>query len=173
MVKVTHPVSPYSQHTPRLHLNADYAFARWDFMVAQVSSFYLHSRKMQKPSDSLWTKVVRWAEQQMLWGRWREVKVTQLCPTLCDPMDHTVHGILQAWMLEWLAFPFPRESSQPRDWTHVSPTAGSFTSWATGVLPKTWILTSEPRKWLHPVTPPGFWSPRNVQLPSHFPRLWK
>ena len=37
-----------------------------------------------------------------------EVKVTQLCPTLCEPMDFTVHGILQARILEWVAFPFSR-----------------------------------------------------------------
>ena len=43
------------------------------------------------------------------------VKVAQSCPTLCDPMDCTVHGILQARILEWVAFPFSRESSQPRD----------------------------------------------------------
>ena len=42
-----------------------------------------------------------------------EVKVPQLCLTLCDPMDYTVHGILQARILEWVAFPFPRGSSQP------------------------------------------------------------
>ena len=34
-----------------------------------------------------------------------EVKVAQLCPTLCIPMDYTVHGILQARILEWVAFP--------------------------------------------------------------------
>ena len=45
----------------------------------------------------------------------RKVKVTQSCPTLCDPMDYTVHGILQAKILEWVAFPFSRGSSQPRD----------------------------------------------------------
>ena len=43
-----------------------------------------------------------------------KVKVTQSCPTLCDPMDYTIHGILQARILEWIAFPFPRGSSQPR-----------------------------------------------------------
>ena len=43
------------------------------------------------------------------------VKVTQSCPTLCDPMDYTVHGILQAITLEWVAFPFSRGSSKPRD----------------------------------------------------------
>ena len=60
------------------------------------------------------------------------VKVAQSCPTLCDPMDYTVHGILQTRILEWVAFPFLRGSSQPRDRTQVSHTAGRFfTSWAT------------------------------------------
>ena len=64
---------------------------------------------------------------------WREgVKVTQSCPTLCNPMDYALHGILQARILEWVAFPFSRGSSQPRDQTQVSCTAGGFfTSWAT------------------------------------------
>ena len=44
-----------------------------------------------------------------------EVKVCQSCPALCDPVDCTVHGILQARILEWGAFPFSRVSSQPRD----------------------------------------------------------
>ena len=48
------------------------------------------------------------------------VKVAQLCPTLCDPMDYTVHGILQARIIEWLAFPFSRGSFQPRDKTQIS-----------------------------------------------------
>ena len=43
-----------------------------------------------------------------------KLKVTQPRPTLCDPMDYTVHGILQARILEWVAFPFSRGSSQPR-----------------------------------------------------------
>ena len=57
---------------------------------------------------------------------------SQSCLTLCNPMDYTVHGILQATILEWVAFPFSRESSQPRDWTQVSHIAGGFfTRWAT------------------------------------------
>ena len=55
-----------------------------------------------------------------------KVKVTQLCPTLCDPMDSTVHGILQARIWEWVAFPFSRGSSQPRDGTQVAHIAGGF-----------------------------------------------
>ena len=62
------------------------------------------------------------------------LKVAQLCQTLCNTMDYTVHGILQARVLEWPAFPFSRGSSQPRNQTRVSCTAGRFfTSWATRV----------------------------------------
>ena len=61
-----------------------------------------------------------------------EVKVAQSCPTLCNPMDYTVHGILQARILEWVAFPFSRGSSQPKDRIQVSFIAGRFIpSWAT------------------------------------------
>ena len=61
-----------------------------------------------------------------------DVKVAQSCLTLCDPMDYTVHGILQARILELVAFPFSRGFSQPRDRTQVSRIAGRlFTSWAT------------------------------------------
>ena len=55
-----------------------------------------------------------------------KVKVAQSCRTLCDPTDHTVHGILQARILDWVAFPFSRGSSQPRDRTQVSCIAGRF-----------------------------------------------
>ena len=64
--------------------------------------------------------------------KWSEVKGTESCLTLCDPMDCTVHGILQAIILEWVAFPFSSRSSQPRDPTQVSHISGRFfTSWAT------------------------------------------
>ena len=54
------------------------------------------------------------------------VKVAQSCPALCNPMDYTVHGILQARILEWAGVPFSRGSSQPRDQTQVSRIAGGF-----------------------------------------------
>ena len=53
-------------------------------------------------------------------------KVVQLCPTLCDPMDYTVHGILQARILEWVAFSFSRGSSQTKNQTQVSHITGGF-----------------------------------------------
>ena len=55
-----------------------------------------------------------------------KVKVAQSCLTLCNPMDYTIHGILQARILEWVAFPFSREFSQLRDQTQVSHIAGGF-----------------------------------------------
>ena len=71
--------------------------------------------------------------------KWSEVKVAQLCLTLCDPMDYTVHGILQARILERVAFPFSRGSSKPRDWTQVSRVAGGFfTSWSTREAQEYW-----------------------------------
>ena len=66
-----------------------------------------------------------------------KMKVTQSCPTLSDPMDcsipgFSVHGIFQARLLEWVAVPFSRGSSQPKGGPQVSLTAGRFfTIWAT------------------------------------------
>ena len=62
--------------------------------------------------------------------------VTQSCLTLCNPMYYTVHGILPARILEWVAVPFPRGCPQPRDRIQVSHIAGGFfTSWATREMP--------------------------------------
>ena len=71
----------------------------------------------------------------------RKVKVTQLCLTLCDPLNcslpgSSVHGILQARVLDCIAISFSRGSSQPRDQTQVSHIAGEFfTIWVTRETP--------------------------------------
>ena len=68
--------------------------------------------------------------------------VAQLCLTLCDPTDYSppgspVHGILQARIVEWVAIPFSRGSSRPRDRTCVSCIADRFfTVWATREAPR-------------------------------------
>ena len=54
------------------------------------------------------------------------MKVTQSCLSLCNALDYTVHGILQARILKWVAIPFSKGSPQPRDWTQVSHVAGGF-----------------------------------------------
>ena len=69
----------------------------------------------------------------ILWNwKWSE---SESCSVVSDSLwsrDYTVQGILQARILEWVAFPFSRGSSQPRDQTQVSHIAGGFfTSWAT------------------------------------------
>ena len=68
-------------------------------------------------------------------SKWNEV--AQLCLALCDPEDYSppgssIHGILQARILEWVAISFSRGSSWPRDWTQVSRITGRrFNLWAT------------------------------------------
>ena len=70
-------------------------------------------------------------ENDILKINYGSMLVAQLHPTLCDPMDcslpsSSVHGILQARILEWVAIPFSRGSSQARDQTWVSCIAGRF-----------------------------------------------
>ena len=57
-----------------------------------------------------------------------KVKVAQSCLTLCDSLVYIVHGIVQARILEWLAFLVSRESSQPKDQAQVSCIAGGFST---------------------------------------------
>ena len=77
--------------------------------------------------------------------------ITQSCSTLCDPMDcsppdSSVHGILQARILEWVAIPFSRGSSWPRDWTLVPHISGRFfTVWATREAHQ-WIKSESVKK---------------------------
>ena len=63
-------------------------------------------------------------------------QLLQSCFTLCDPMDCSppgsfVHGIFLARILEWIAMPSSRGSSQPRNWIHISYVVGRFYCWAT------------------------------------------
>ena len=81
-----------------------------------------------------------------------EMKVTQSCPTLCDTMDcsppgSSIHGILQARILEWVAVSFSRGSSWPRNQTRVSCIAGRFfTAWAMREAPKVIYRTAKKKK---------------------------
>ena len=95
-----------------------------------------------------------------------KVLVVQSCMTSfntmdCSPPGSSVHGILQARILEWVAIPFSRGSSQPRDWTWVSCIAGGFfTVWATREAPEipdkirqhfpsNWLLGFQEQPFLH------------------------
>ena len=86
-----------------------------------------------------------WRECKLVQPLWRTVwrflesesEVTQSCPTLCDPIDcslpsSSVHGILQARIVDWVAISFSRGSSRHREWTRVSHIGGRrFNFWAT------------------------------------------
>ena len=102
-----------------------------------------------------------------------KMKVSHSCPTLCDPMDYTVHGILQARIPKWVAFPFSRGSSQPTDSTQVSCFASRFfASWATRLLSSKceWGL---PKLWFSRCLLPLQWLLRSLgnARSSHLPYL--
>ena len=88
----------------------------------------------ERSSDLLNQEIVI---ERVIWEAKKWVLVTWSCPTLCDPLDcsppgSSVHGILQARLLEWVATSFYRGSSQPRDQSQVFWIANRFfTFWAT------------------------------------------
>ena len=96
------------------------------------SCFLLKKKQTKKHIQYTLLCLVKWSE------------VAQSCLTLCDPMDcslpgSSVHGILQAIVLEWIAISFSRGSSQPRARTWVSHTVDRhFTVWATREARCTW-----------------------------------
>ena len=78
------------------------------------------------------------------------MKFAQSCPTLCNPTDYTVHEILQVRILEWVALPFSRGSSKPRNLTQISCIAGRFfASWATGEAQE-WVACLYLLQWIFP-----------------------
>ena len=89
----------------------------------QLKQFSTHILKLQRIKSKQVTFLARNVKRPLKRG---EVKVMQACLTLYNPMDCIVHGILQARILEWVAFPFPKGSSQPRDQTQASHIAGGF-----------------------------------------------
>ena len=91
-------------------------------MIAKILLFY--NRYLNSVAVNNKQVSTDYMRETMLYQE--KVKVTQSCPTLCETMDYTVHGILQARMLEWVAVPFSRGSSQPRDQTQVPHIAGGF-----------------------------------------------
>ena len=130
----------------------------WKILKGRPPSLYLspfslclllaHMRCLLKAWKVKLTWALNTAEQAWListislscvsvWNLCAVCLVTCLCLTLCDPIDcrlpgSSVHGILQARILEWVVIPFSRVSSWPRNWTQVSWVAGRyFTIWAT------------------------------------------
>ena len=89
----------------------------------------------------------------------------------CSLPGSSVHGILQARILEWVAFPFSRGSSQPRDWTQVARIVGIFTIWATrealrlrSIKEKEGTVTEQ--------DPWGLWGGKGLPTSSSLAPLW-
>ena len=99
------------------------------------------------------------------WDNECENEVSQLCPTLCDPMDCSLpHSLSVARVLEWVAISFSRGSSQPRDQTWVFPIVGRrFTIWATREVTK-WVW-----RWLKSYM--ELWNRRRGCYSFSFPEL--
>ena len=114
-------------------------FINWDYVPDPVSLIQGSSRLSFRPipiSLSFQRRILKKKKERnyiaIIKDSEKKVKVTQSCPTLCDPMDSTVHGILLVRILKWVAFPFSRGASQTRGRTQVSHIAGGFfTNWAT------------------------------------------
>ena len=93
--------------------------------VKEMGAKYVTSIPVYDPEKAM---ICRQTDRHRQIARQAEVKVkgAQSCPTLFDAIDYTVHGILQARILERAAFPFSMGASQPRDRTQVSCIAGRF-----------------------------------------------
>ena len=115
-------------HTPERRHQKSHVFWPWFFFV--VRFLPCPPISLARYTLPLWVKVsslnvckiFRSQEHQV---RRAKVLVAQLCPTLSNPMGcsllgSSVHGISQSRMLEWVAIPFSRGSSQPKDWIHIS-----------------------------------------------------
>ena len=126
-----HPLSPSSP--PFRNLSQHQGLFQWassSHHVDKVPELQLHNQSFQ------WIFRADFLKDWLVWSPCYPVVVVQVCPILCDPMvcSPPGHGILQARILELVAIPFSRESSQIRDWTRVSCIAGRFfTFWALAV----------------------------------------
>ena len=124
-------ISPSNEYSGLIFFRIDW----FDLLTVQetLKSLLQHHNSKASNSSVLSLLYGPHSHLYMTTGKYMKVKVlvTQSCPTLCYPMDcsppgSSVHGILQARILEWVAIPFSGGSSRPRDQPRVSCTAGAF-----------------------------------------------
>ena len=98
----------------------DHEISSWNSYLKTCSTSFPGSQSAPFLFSTLDScQVCQQLQQQRIQSPGKKVKVTQSYPTLCDPMDYTVHEIVQARILEWVACPFSRGCSRPRDQTGV------------------------------------------------------
>ena len=98
--------------------------SRQETAELEYKVFFSHMRSVEQAVSTLVNSTALWSQGSRL-GCVFVCSVTQLCLTLCNPIHcsppgFSVHGLLQARVLEWVAFSSSRGSSQPRDQTHIS-----------------------------------------------------
>ena len=114
-----------SSPTRDLTITSQMNFSKPKLLLKSCSTFFFPTQILQNDVQCIYTRVIPKLAIT------HKVKATQLCPTLwdsiyCSPPGSSVHGILQAKTLEWVAIPFSRGSFQPKDQTRVSCTADRF-----------------------------------------------
>ena len=124
-------ISPSNEYSGLISFRMD-----WLDLLAVQGTLKSLLQYYSSKASILWCSAFFIVQLSHPYMQWSAVKVPQSCPTLCNPTDYKVHVILQARILEWVAFLFSRGSSQPRDQTQLSRIAGEFfTSWATSLPP--------------------------------------
>ena len=117
---------------PNLHQKRSWSPFSGLLLVWSTTAFWI----LMKPLHlrSMLSKSMKWSEM-----KWKSLSSVQLCnPKDCSLPGSPVHGILEARILEWVAIPFSRVSSWPRDQTRVSCITGRFfTVWTTREAPNT------------------------------------
>jgi len=113
----------------------------------------LYKKNNHKIMNNLIRMSLTWHIRLHKW-KWKSFSRVRFFVT---PWTYTVHYFLQGRILEWVAFPFSRGSSQPRDWTQVSGIAGRFfTSWSTREAQASWVI---------------FWKTKVIKIEKE-PKLW-
>ena len=106
-------------------MKTEFQFHKVRRVLEMDSWLWPHTMWLYLHYDHHWTGRLKMITMVNVMYAWVRAQLLQSCPPLCDPMDYSppdssVHGILQARILEWVATPSSRGSSWPRDRTHVS-----------------------------------------------------
>ena len=141
----------FSKETPNLDINTCFDVHKKTVVLPWN---YYHGSPLPQHTKSV-TELCRDGERQRMWKLLSHV-------WLCEPVDCVVRGILQARILVWVASPFSRVSSQPRDWTWVCCTEGSYVGFSINMSDMSlksllqWGDLRLPLPWLAPVCPQRF-----------------
>ena len=122
-MQATIAVSPYTTHV--VHAKLSHKVPHYSFTTLLQQCDKQAVTSIMPRSKIIISYTFRCRKEKSWCNLTLSAKSLQSCPSLCDPMDcstpsFSVHGILQARILEWVAISFFNRSSWPRDWTYIS-----------------------------------------------------